>query len=259
MKSGHPSQELPAPNLSPEEENARLWSAWLHARDFEARALLASRYTGFARRVAARYYRQRFSLELQFEDYAQFAMVGLLESLDRFDNARGIAFEAFAAPRIAGAVLNGVESLSEKQRQICTRMQVRKDRARSLAEPGVTATTAEPANALQRLADVAVGLAIGFMLEEAVFYLVEDRIDPRPTPYEKLEIAELRKHLASLVDTLPETERRVIQHHYYQQVPFDAIADALGLSKGRVSQIHRAALQRLRQLNAQTHGAVLVI
>ena len=36
--------------------------------------------------------------------------------------------------------------------------------------------------------------------------------------------------------------------HYQQFVPFVEIAEMLGVTKGRVSQIHRAAIERVRAL-----------
>jgi RNA polymerase sigma factor FliA len=40
----------------------------------------------------------------------------------------------------------------------------------------------------------------------------------------------------------------VIHGHYLQEQPFDEIAVLMGVSKGRVSQLHRQALVRLREI-----------
>jgi RNA polymerase sigma factor FliA len=236
-----------------------LWQAWQSHRDEADRQRLVRHYEPFARTLAARAYGNRFSVELEFADYFQFAMVGLLEAIDRFDPGRGVAFEAFASHRIKGAVLNGVETLSEKQAQISTYLQARKDRARSLAEHGAGASTG-PHDPLRRLADIVVGLAMGTMLEDADGNADGDAeaVDPAGTPYDRLEIAQLRKRLRRLVDLLPEMDRRVLHHHYYQQVPFEEIARSSNLTKGRISQIHHAALSRLRQLSAADDSVLLV-
>jgi len=233
-----------------------LASLWQDRHAAAARERLVAHYQPFARRLAARCYRHRFSLELEFEDYAQFAMIGLLESLERYEPGKGVAFEAFAASRITGAILDGVESLSEKQRQIATRARARRERVASLQDASATDAAAIPP--LQRLADIAVGLAIGFMLESAAIYVDGEAADPLNTPYERLEMDQLRRRVLELVDQLPEAERRVVRHHYLQQIPFDQIAQSCGLTKGRISQIHRAALERLRRLVAASDGTVLV-
>jgi RNA polymerase sigma factor for flagellar operon FliA len=50
------------------------------------------------------------------------------------------------------------------------------------------------------------------------------------------------------VDSLPPQDRMVLRSHYLQELPFDEIAAMLQLTKGRISQIHKQALQRLRVL-----------
>jgi len=225
------------------------WRAWLHDRSQVARDELVARYSELVRILAAKTFRRRFSQELEYGDYAQFGMIGLLEAIDRFDPAMGIKFETFASHRVQGAILNGVESLSEKQQQIAARRRVRAERASSLAAGTESGGPLSSAQALHRLADVAVGLALGFMLDDAGMYL-----DGEPasgdTPYEQVELAQLRQRVAQLADRLPVQERKVIQWHYFQRLRFEEIASSLQLTKGRVSQIHHAGLRRLRELHA---------
>ena len=242
---------------APTPASAALWDDWTTRRDDTARQRLVMHYDGFARMLAARAFSNRFSLELEFDDYRQFALLGLLEAVDRFDPARGVPFEAYASRRINGAVLTGVATLSEKHAQISARTQARKDRARSLIRDGAPETDA-PIDPLQRLADIAVGLALGVMLEGAAVYVSGEPSDASGTPYDRIEIAQLRARLRRLVDQLPEQERRVLHHHYYQQVSFEEIARDAGLTKGRISQIHHAALRRLRQLSAEQDNVLLV-
>ena len=53
--------------------------------------------------------------------------------------------------------------------------------------------------------------------------------------------------LHALLDSLPERECLIVTLHYLQQVPFITIAAQLGITKGRVSQLHRRAMERLRE------------
>ena len=228
-----------------------LWDEWRAAQSGPSRDALVAHYTELVRILAAKTYKQRFCEELEYADYVQFGMIGLLEAIDRYEVSLGYKFETFATHRIQGAILSGVETLSEKQQQIAMRHRLRSERVKSLAKAGNGAVTGSASPALQKLADVAVGLAIGFMLEGSGLYL-EGEPASGNTPYEQVELAHLKRRMAHLVDRLSPQERKVIRSHYFQQVRFDQIAESMGLTKGRISQIHHAALGRLREMHAES-------
>lgn len=216
------------------------------------RAALVDAYTPLVRRIAARVYARRAGTALQYVDLVQQGMVGLLEAIDRFDPARGYRFESFAQPRIEGAMLDGLAVYNEVQQQLARRREVERLRAQSLLATGEEAPAR---SAIDQLAELAVGLALGFVLEGAG---LDEAVEPSmpDNAYARTEMAQLRKLLSSLVQRLPPAERRVLFRHYFQQQGFDEIAVGMGLSRGRIAQIHRAGLQHLqRQLRAQGFSA----
>jgi RNA polymerase sigma factor for flagellar operon FliA len=215
---------------------------WADRSSPAGRAALVDAYTPLVRRTAARLYARRVGhQELEFGDYLQFGMVGLLEAIDRYTPARGVRFETFASYRIEGAILNGVPAFSEFQRQVHTRRGLLAQRSESLMQ-------AEPAtagSALERLAELAIGLALGFALEDSAMYQDAEASTP-DNSYSRVEMKQLRQQLAQLLLQLPDKERLVLTRHYFQQQAFEDIALGLGLTKGRISQIHHAALRALR-------------
>ena len=66
--------------------------------------------------------------------------------------------------------------------------------------------------------------------------------------YGQVELRELRGRLWPLLEQLTPRERAVIQMHYVEARAFEEVARLLDLSKGRISQLHRQALTRLREL-----------
>jgi RNA polymerase sigma factor for flagellar operon FliA len=64
--------------------------------------------------------------------------------------------------------------------------------------------------------------------------------------YASLALRQMRGRLRAAVAGLPQAERRVLEGHYFQQQPFAEIAEALGVTRGRVSQIHKRGLGLLR-------------
>jgi RNA polymerase sigma factor for flagellar operon FliA len=197
-------------------------------------------------------YGKRHLLELEFDDFHQYALVGLLEAIDRFDPAKGVSFSTYATHRIRGAVLNGVEKVAEKQQQIIARRRVLADRATALKNQSTQPKGVE--ELIATLAEIAIGLALGCMLEGSGLYRSDPEEAQPDTAYNRYELKQLAERLRTLVDTLPEKERLIIKLHYLHGIKFDEIAQELHLSKGRISQLHHTALARLRTHYEQENG-----
>lgn len=223
-----------------------LWQAMVHGRDGRARERLIEHYLSFARMLAAKLYSKRYSNELDFDDYLQFATVGLIESVDRYQFTSDAQFTTYASKRIQGAILDGIELMSDRQQQISTRQRMLKERSHSLLT--VPAGMERIETVFEQLAHVAMGMAMGYMLENTALY-VQDEPEQPQNPYTSVELGQLRSRLLELVDSLPERERLLIKYNYFNHVPFETVAELWGVSRGRVAQIHRSALEHLRGLS----------
>lgn len=216
-----------------------LWVQFIVSRTDGLREELIAHYLPLARIIAAKLYRVRPDDSVSFDDYLQYARVGLLEAIDRFDPEREASFETFSNYRIRGAILNGLGRESEIAAQRAYWSVRTPERIESL-QP------AEPRSAdLDDFAQLTVGLALGYLLDRES-ELVETA--GTSNPYAATELAELRTVVRGLVDQLPERERDIVRQHYYHEREFQIIAQDLGLSKGRVSQLHSQALRRIAQL-----------
>ncbi|MDQ0069698.1 RNA polymerase sigma factor for flagellar operon FliA [Variovorax boronicumulans] len=247
-----------------------LWARWRKEKDEAAREQLICHYLPYAKMVAATIYGRRTHNDVEFEDYLQLARVGLLEAVDRFEPGQGAQFKTFAAKRVQGSVLNGLTRLTEKNQQISVAMRLRQERleavkdAAAVAEEasgdGQAAASAAPRSAdklFKYLAEVGIGLALGVLLEDTGMVDGEafDGNAHAPSPevsyFRKTEILQLRTVLRDLVNQLSDQQKSVIRQHYLQEVPFDDIATLMGVTRGRVSQLHRQGLLRLRELLAK--------
>ena len=251
------SPVLPARAPRAAADTDQLWTSFGHTRDAAVRERLVHAYTGFARIMAAKAFAKRLYTEIEFGDYLQYAMVGLIEAIDRFDPQLGNKFETFAGPRITGAVLSGIESSSEIQQQISARRRVVAQRVASLsvAAPGA-APEQGPKAVFARLAELAVGLAVGFALEHSGMHRAEDA-EYADNSYHGVELKQLRARLRELVARLPEPQRQIVYAHYVQNQGFDDVAHHMDLSRGRIAQLHKDALDRLRTLLRQQGGVDL--
>lgn len=235
--------------VRPHRVEASLWRRFRLEEALECRGVLFDRYVGLARSIAARHYHRRFAKGIERGDFEQFAYEGLLQAIDRFDPLQGVPFGAYARRRIAGSVADGISKMTEVGVQISHRHRVEQERLRSLARAraDVRDDSGPDEDALLALSDLALGLALGLMLEGTSLMEPADGLDTRPTAYETLEWREMQAGLVREVARLPAAEATVVRQHYDNGLSFAQVAELLGLSRGRVSQLHRAALDRLRK------------
>lgn len=226
--------------LMPPRVEASLWRRFRFERELRCREQIFTRYRGLARSIAVRQLGVRPRNGIEQGDMEQFAYEGLLHAIDRFDPLKGIPFGAFARRRIMGSIADGASRMTEVDAQYSYRRRVENERVRSI---GVDAAAADP---LRALADLATGLAIGLMLDGSSLVEAADGVDQRPNAYESLAWRELQALIAREIGRLPDREAVIVRQHYENGISFTHIAQLLGLSKGRVSQLHASALAKLR-------------
>lgn len=232
-----------SPNPEADEE-AALWAAH-RAGSAAARDRLFEYHLPYARALARREYRGRRGADIDPDDLFQLACAGLLEAMDRFDPALGVPFRGFATRRIKGSMIDGIAKMNEVREQLSHRGRVKRERLRSLAAED--AGTLDSGEAMEALVDMAVGLALGFMLEGTGLYHDQEEPSTQVTAYDSLAWKEIVDRLVAELARLPERDRQILRLHYMEDVNFDQIAALLGLSKGRISQLHKAALMLLRK------------
>jgi RNA polymerase sigma factor for flagellar operon FliA len=234
--------------LAPEDfaSEMSLWRAIREDESAAAREQLFAHYLPFARALAGRQFKGRSGGDIEYEDFVQLACAGLLEAMDRYDPGLGVPFRGFAVRRINGSILDGLAKTSEVREQLAHRQRTKRERLRSLgSEDGAELG---PGEAMEALIDLAIGLALGFMLEGTSLYR-DDKgaAGAQPTAYDSLAWKDLVDRLSVELGRLQDRDRAIVRLHYLEEVSFDQIAALLGLSKGRISQLHKAALALLRK------------
>lgn len=225
------------------EQELALWELVKERKDQAARHTLIEYYTFLAKRSAASLYAHRPDNEVEFADYMQYAVVGLIESVDRYDPSQKVPFSAFAKYRIRGSVLDGIEKLSERRMQISYRSRVRKERLESINQ-GKESSKKE--DLFAEMVDLTISLAIGFMLEDSGIVQSHNK-STDDTAYREKNLAQVKHRLSTIVTELPERECLIIRYHYFYHVGFEELSDILNISKGRVSHLHKRALEQIRE------------
>ena len=157
-------------------------------------------------------------------DLVSCGVLGLAEAWDRFDPERGVAFEAFAIPRIKGAVIDAIRAADWVPRKA-------RQRSRLTGEPVALLVSMDS----ERSTDDGDHSTADRIVDEAA---VEPGAD--------LLVAENRRELVGALNRLPDRERTIVTLHYFERVALQDIAKSFGVTESRVSQLHTRALRMLR-------------
>lgn len=217
-------------------EELELWRRLRESGDRVAHQLLFAKYSAWARSVAGDVFRRVKIAQMDWADYSQNAVIGLLEAMGRFDHARGIDFIAYAKPRVRGSVFNGLRMFLAENSRVGARQEWREDRLASLDER-------DGADQLDHFVSLVSGLAIGHLLDTLG---ESDFVGQMQAVERQIDAGRIGMRLREAIRRLPEKEELVVGLHYLQHMPFVEIAGLLGVTKGRVSQLHKSGMARLR-------------
>jgi RNA polymerase sigma factor for flagellar operon FliA len=202
----------------------------------------------------------RFPRGVDRDELVQVAMVGLVEAARRFDDTRGIAFSTYAGRRVEGAILDALRascwaprSVRSHQRRIDAaevrlhgRLQRQATEEELAAELGVDPRllAAWRVSAAQS-AVLSLDADCGGRAERPGGF-VEAIADPRPSTEDVVETRAMRDRVRSCLSSLPDRHRYVVVGHLLEDRPMHELADQLGVTRSRASQLKAEAIQLLR-------------
>lgn len=196
------------------------------------------------------------------EDIVNEGVIALMDAIESFDPSKGAKFETYATLKIKGAVIDYIRKQDWVPRSI-RKFAKELDKANRMLYnlEGRAPTNSELAEhmglsedvLLKNMAECSGTLVMSF--EELLY---EDNIDEpamdNPTDGALMK-SEMKNVIAQAVDVLKEKERQVILLYYYKNLKYSDIAKVLGVSEGRVCQIHTKAVLALKaQLSSYFTG-----
>jgi RNA polymerase sigma factor for flagellar operon FliA len=188
-------------------------------------------------------------------------MLGLAQAAASWDEGRGVRFEHFARIRIRGAIIDELRSMDWASRSIRSRgrhMQSVSDelngelgRAPTVEE--IAGRLGRPTSEVERLRDdMARATVLRYDALADSNETTHQLEDEGPGPDGKVLEDELRDHLMDAVTALPDRLRLVVEAYFFQRQEMQDIADRLGVSPSRVSQLCSEAIALLRDgINSQ--------
>jgi RNA polymerase sigma factor for flagellar operon FliA len=210
-------------------------------------------------RYLARRIHERLPQHVELDDLISAGVVGLIDAFSKFDHTKKVQFKSYAQFRIRGAILDSLRTLDWSPRELRRKGRAVEEAIRAVtqrlgrapSEPEIAAEMELTLNEFQQLLGDLKGLEIGSLHMERT----EDSGDqelayipgaPDDDPLFRCLKGELKQRLTDAIDELPERERLVLTLYYYEELTMKEIGLTLGVVESRVSQIHSAAVLRLR-------------
>jgi RNA polymerase sigma factor for flagellar operon FliA len=228
---------------------AECWRAYKTHRDEQSQEQLVQAYLPLVKRTVARI-KPMLPPSVEEDDLISYGLIGLLEAMERFDENRGVPFEAFALQRIKGAIIDGLRTMGWLPRSSYQKAKQLQDTIETLEQRlGHAPSEQELASELQMSEDEYAQ----FVLESApVTILPLEELMPLAEWAKGADFAEEQRRqeladiLAHAIEQLPERERLVITLYFYEQLTLKEIAQIMKLTEGRICQLKAQALARLR-------------
>lgn len=203
------------------------------------------------------------------DDLVSAGMHGLAQAARSFDAARGIAFDRYASTRIRGALLDELRDRDWASRSVRAKARRMSAAHETLtAKFGRTPTNAEVAShmgvatkAVEAVNDDvhrAVVLNYDSMMSsgDAEDVMPSDMRSPDAVILER----ERRNYLRDSVAALPERLRHVVIGYFFEERSMQELAEELGVSESRISQMRAEALLLLKDgMNSQLDPDALAV
>jgi RNA polymerase sigma factor for flagellar operon FliA len=183
--------------------------------------------------------------------------MGLFDAATKYDADKQVSFQGYAKHRIKGAILDSLRDMDWASRDLRKRHKqleaVTRELTAALERPPTEAEIAEKMGMdITRWRQVAIELRMVGVLsastrapesenESAPEYPATDQLNPDVLTGKR----ELRNVLSTAMKTLPERYQAVIGLYYLGGKTMREIGDRLGINESRVSQIHKAALDKM--------------
>jgi RNA polymerase sigma factor for flagellar operon FliA len=238
---------------------ATAWTAYKGTGDRMQRERLILHYAPLVTAVANRV-RMRLPPTVEQADLVSSGMFGLIDAIEKYEPTRAVRFESYASTRIRGAIIDELRATDWIPRSVRTKARA-VDRAYAELEGELRRTptetevadrlgmgTGELRTVFAQIATVNVA-ALDEMLgaERDSVSLGDTLQDHRvPDPAGSFETRETKYLLARAIDGLGEREKIVLVLYYYENMTLAEIGGVLGVTESRISQMHSAAMRRLR-------------
>ena len=236
-----------------------LFEAYRENPSDELKWEIVMRHSGIVRNIALQI-QGVYCTFAQLDDIINEGLITLAKAVDKYDPSIG-KFETYVAKRIRGMIIDLARQQDWVPRPVRRRAkEIERANSELYNELGRFPTDQEVAQRLgisdDEYQDTMANASMYSVVSlEETLEGYEQIAGPEETaadmmPEASLERAELINELADAIGQLRENEQIVLSLYYQKDMKMKDIADILGVSHARASQIHTRAIQKLKVLMA---------
>lgn len=244
-----------------QDEILEVWEQYKATKVASLRERLILHYAPLVAMVASRV-GMKLPSSVEHADLVSYGMFGLIDAIEKFEIGRDVKFETYANSRIRGAILDELRAVDWIPRSVRSKARA-VDRAHAELEgtlhraPSSTEIAAHMEIPLTELRAIQNQVStVNLVALDEVLGAGErmDQVSALDTvqrakthdPAGTFEAKETKFLLARAMDQLGEREKIMLVLYYYEGMTLAEIGRVLGVTESRISQMHTAAMIRLR-------------
>ena len=216
------------------------------------------------RAIAVRVH-ENLPVHVDLDDLVHAGILGLFDAASKYNPDKQVVFSSYAKHRIKGAILDSLRQLDWASRDLRRRHKqveaVTRDLAAELQRnPTESEIAAKLGVDVERWRQMMVDLRNVGLISASSRATEQDDLPapdfpskPETQPDNMCSHEQLRAALGIAMKTLPERYQKVVMLYYTNEMTMKEIGGVLGINESRVSQIHKAALEKM-QVVLQNNG-----
>jgi len=206
--------------------------------------------------------REHLPANVDVDDLIANGILGLVDAISKFDTTKRVKLESYARHRVRGSILDGLRSVDPASRDLRRKnkkiQKLYRELEVKLGRPVVDEEIAEAlglsmAQWNSTLSEIQT-LGFDFGARTISAGPTSKRASAEPAllagddadPFDQCYRREQQEFLGKALTHLREREREIISLYYQQELTMKQIAERMNIDESRVSQLHSAALTRLK-------------
>lgn len=220
--------------------------------DANAKEILLRENSSLVKSIVKRY----LGKGVEFDDLYQLAGMGLLKAIQGFDEKFGVKFSTYAVPMIAGEIKrfmrdDGTVKVSRAVKVTAKSMHLYIEEY--TVEKGIAPTIKEVAEKFGMEESEAVFVLGSSRMPISIYSQTEykddktgELVDRLPSVDNQEEMIE-RMQLKSVIEGLPEREKKIIMLRYFRDMTQSEVADVIGVSQVQISRIESKLMEEMKK------------